>query len=142
MMVQNTNFGGPEKLPFDLKVHRILTYKCAPNSSLPEIKKELGDKLIEAIRLPLDKRMNLPTGHENTLADNFQKMLSRGESPIALETEIKTQMDQVLSDLKNNNIYSYNDPVTSDELIARKTKAEFLLRDLISIYFNLGRWSN
>ena len=51
IMVQNTEYGGPAKLPFDLKFNRIEPYSLAPGDVNPEATRiALAKKLEDAIR--------------------------------------------------------------------------------------------
>ena len=54
VMVQNIAFGNPQMLPFDLKIHRVLTYNCDQNGKVSQSRNELADRLENAIRLSID----------------------------------------------------------------------------------------
>lgn len=53
IMVMNTEFGGPELLPFDLKQKRVLTYNLPKGSDKKEAKKILKSAFTEAVKAVL-----------------------------------------------------------------------------------------
>jgi len=62
VLVQNTAFGGPELLPFDLRQKRVLTYNSATDAESRAIeRKQLQSQLREALTLVLADLTNMPT---------------------------------------------------------------------------------
>lgn len=56
ILVQNTAFGGPERLPFDLRQRRVLTYSSPEDATeRAASRKELQAKLREAIKLIVEQ---------------------------------------------------------------------------------------
>ena len=51
----NTAFGGPEKLPFDLRQKRVLTYVLPENGDKAAARKVLVGKLIPALKAILQE---------------------------------------------------------------------------------------
>lgn len=71
LLIQNTAFGGPEELPFDLRGRRIVTYSFdgkTPNDR-SEIKSVLQGRLETALKVALNTstQVSLPTGTEASL---------------------------------------------------------------------------
>lgn len=64
VLVQNTAFGGPELLPFDLRARRTVTYNLPPVGDRPEARALLQGRLEASLRASLDVGLgsNLPTG--------------------------------------------------------------------------------
>src|SRR5262249_32772453 len=66
VLVQNTEFGGPDELPFDLRGRRTVTYARPPDNTKDEKgerKRELSTKLYTAIGaalMPLDEQWRRP----------------------------------------------------------------------------------
>ena len=62
VLVQNTAFGGPELLPFDLRQKRVLTYHSATDAESRAIeRKQLQSQLREALTLVLADLANMAT---------------------------------------------------------------------------------
>lgn len=140
VMVQNLAFGDTKKLPFDLKLHRILPYECKQGQSVAQSKKDLTDKLERAIRLALGTKSKTPINKNTSLVEEFQEILIADKSPIVLESRLKTLADKIFDDLHKSNLYKYSEPVTLNEFIKRKSEAENTLKDIIFVFINLGRW--
>jgi hypothetical protein len=146
IMVQNIEYGLPDKLPFDLKMHRVVFYKLKPDSidSL-KTKKELAKKLESAIRLiieNIDKSRQLKKKTKTDIEDRFNKLITDNAHEIVFESELKNLVDKVLDNLKKTEIYNYNAPVTIDEIKTRKADVELLLKNIPKIFFNFGKWAN
>lgn len=64
VLVQNTAFGGPELLPFDLRGRRTVTYELANGGNRPEARALLQGRLETALRASLESGLgtNLPAG--------------------------------------------------------------------------------
>lgn len=64
VLVQNTAFGGPELLPFDLRGRRTVTYELAAEGNRPEARALLQGRLETALRTSLEAGLgsNLPAG--------------------------------------------------------------------------------
>jgi hypothetical protein len=69
VLVQNTAFGGPEALPFDLRGRRVVTYTLTEGSERAEARGLLQGRLENALRAALDAGLtgNLPSGREAKL---------------------------------------------------------------------------
>lgn len=142
VMVQNIAFGDPQKLPFDLKIHRVLTYNCGQNGNISQSRNDLATRLENAIRLSLG---NTQPAVVQTISavDEFLDLIGDNQPVMILESKLKKIVDQTLDALKQTNLYNYNDnSVTADEFNTRKQKVEEILKDLITIYFDFGRWAN
>lgn len=90
VMVQNTAFGDIQRLPFDLKLHRILTYECDENGNIPEARKKLSRIFEDAIRLAL-----------SSLQSKTPKSVNAETKPL-YEEEIKEARDFFKSVLTSN----------------------------------------
>lgn len=64
MLVMNTEFGGPDLLPFDLRGRRVTTYAALDGGDNTEAKRKLGRTLESVVREQLSsgEEGNLPTG--------------------------------------------------------------------------------
>lgn len=91
MMVLNTAYGDPQKLPFDLKLHRVLTYECNPKGNASEIRKVLANKMESAIRLSL----------QNTPISQLKKNDDSGQ----YEDDIKSAINFFDTSLKSDTGY-------------------------------------
>ena len=96
-MVQNILYGDPTDLPFDLKLHRTITYKYDEKNA-NQVRKELIAKLETAIKSSvIDKlEMNNPN-----VATTFQDILSKNLSPIKLEENLLPVIDNFERALKH-----------------------------------------
>jgi hypothetical protein len=78
VMIQNTHFGGPEQLPFDLRGHRVLTYDAKPDQSdRAEPRRRLAGSLAVALKDTFEK---LPQPQEPAPATAFDSALSAVEA--------------------------------------------------------------
>jgi hypothetical protein len=68
IMVQNTAFGGPEDLPFDLKGRRVVQYNLKPDTLHRSTEKtNLGTQLEDTLRHALDAIISKPQNHKSTM---------------------------------------------------------------------------
>ena len=112
ILVFNTAFGKVEKLPFDLRMHRILTYECAKSiTDRSKIKKDLANDLKSA----------LVTGFSNitsekvtttTIIDIIEK-----NTP-SKKIEIRKYLTTVLKDLANLQPLMKGDGGTIEQLLS------------------------
>jgi hypothetical protein len=81
VLVQNTAHGGPERLPFDLRGRRVVTYDCPEGSTMrSETRGLLQGRLEEALRTALEDSMFLGqhAGHNVALWWGHWRIESRG----------------------------------------------------------------
>ncbi len=141
IMVQNTAYGGPEKLPFDLKMQRALTYSCLVNQKDKSVvKDELAKRLEAAIRLSLKKKSTVSTKKKVSIVGEFQEMLGVNPAPITFESKLSKIVDQTVESLNELSLYNYNTPFSIPEYEKRKKGVEKSMEDLVDIYFSLGKW--
>lgn len=69
ILVQNTEFGGPESLPFDLRGRRTIVYAASHENNSPETRGLLQGRLEVGLRAALEtgSTSNLPSGREANL---------------------------------------------------------------------------
>lgn len=143
IMVQNIAYGNPDKLPFDLRMHRVLSYKFLDGDiNTAIVKKKLSSDLENAIRLSLKAIQDKPIVKKNSEIEEFINLLGTNQPILVIENKLKLLVNKILSDLKLTNIYKYNDPVSAEEFISRKNKIEMVLKELIEIFVNIGRWAD
>jgi hypothetical protein len=81
ILVQNTAFGGPEDLPFDLRQKRVLTYSSPEDApTRAHERQRLQAALREALRsLLADLRVQRPTAYPVELSIDYEKVNIRSE---------------------------------------------------------------
>lgn len=143
IMVQNIAYGNPDRLPFDLRMHRILSYKFSVGDiNATTIKKKLSKDLENAIRLSLKVIQDKPIVKKNSEIEELINLLGTNQPILIIENKLKLLVNKTLSDLKLTNIYKYNDPVSAEEFISRKNKIETIFKELVEIFVNIGRWAD
>jgi hypothetical protein len=144
IMVQNTVFGSPEKLPFDLRMKRACTYNQSADSSdrAPE-RNALAKKLEVAIRAILPEILRLREATESKELTPSERLLDIIHSPAE-----RVQIEKIVMD-EANRIYTWieaTDPKellaeVSEELLLSKVKEyEQAVSEFEKIFAVAGQW--
>jgi len=120
ILVFNTTFGKVEKLPFDLKMHRILTYQCAESViDRSEIKKnlikDLKSALLAGFSHVIPKKVSIP------VID-----IIKNNTP-SKKIELRAHLVGVLNDLEKLQPKMYRDGGTVEDLLLAIPKTESLV---------------
>ena len=144
IMVQNTVFGSPEKLPFDLRMKRACTYNQSADSSdrSPE-RNALAKKLEVAIRAILPEILRLLEATESKELTPSERLLDIIDSPVERVHVEKMVMDEA------NEVYTRIEAADPGELLAQFSEELFLAKvreyeesvyELEKLFAVAGRW--
>ena len=99
VMVMNTAFGDPARLPFDLRGHRVVTYKCSdePGTIKTGEQRALEKKLTDAITAILRERASRRNAEDRKHLDSLQsaavefqtqrlERLAAGHAPVTMSS--------------------------------------------------------
>lgn len=143
VMVQNSAYGGPELLPFDLKMKRVLSYSLLPTGEKALVRKELQSKLEQALRLVVTQveHESGNTEHTEDVRDEIKRLLGNPNQLIQLNDLIQREIDSAYSALNESGIFDYTTPVVQDELVRRIESSEKAIEKASHLYIEGGRWA-
>lgn len=138
ILIQNTAFGGPEALPFDLRMKRVTTYSCDPSApDRSQVKNHLTRRLEEAIREILSS--GAPSEQES-LAERVKRIFREPSKQIDVHdlisdaaSEICAQFDQAKEEI----LEDFN----GEALLERLNRYEAWSHPLEEVFRLAGEWS-
>jgi len=126
ILIFNTAFGKVENLPFDLRMHRTLTYDCSESvSDRSQIKKNLTDNLKSA----------LLTGFSSIAPQQATSSIVEvlKENPPRKIIELRDYLDQMLLELEKVEPKTKQEGGTVDDLLSAIPKTENLATDFAKV---------
>jgi hypothetical protein len=121
ILVMNTFFGGPELLPFDLKMRLVLTYRMPVDSQRATEKKVLASKLEGQLRALLPT-LATSAPAEEPAENRLKKLLIDPKGYIVLQDLIDEQATQ-LADAVSAEHFQVSSPVPGPETIPSRISA-------------------
>ena len=144
ILVQNIAFGGPDLLPFDLKMKRVLSYDLAPQNEKAQARAELQVALEQVIRMIIpqveQENQNQKSVDREILVKQWQKLLGDPNSRAQLADLLQTTTDEVWETLQAASLFDYKTAVTQEEFLRRVEAVETLMQPLAEIFAESYRW--
>jgi hypothetical protein len=147
ILLQNTHFGTPERLPFDLRMTRVVTYEMDPGSGqkAPE-RGRLEGRLDGALRTILewiaDHEVRPEDPDKASVADEIRAALTQDQHPAKLGRLLEQLRTSLLAELEVEGHTDLAADFDKERFVERAKALEATTAPLVDVFRDVGAWGS
>jgi hypothetical protein len=139
ILVQNTAYGGPEQLPFDLKMNRVVHYLLAENTEdKSNPRSTLANALKREIRLMIDEVETRRTAARVPVEREILRILNNPGNKIELNVFLTERVNALVKLLKTSSLLDISVTPTTEELVNRLNLVDREVDELVRVVIAAG----
>lgn len=142
LMVMNTEYGGPELLPFDLRMRLAVTYNTSDKENRANEKKGLQKKIEGQLRSILANYPKADEISKPSPVETIKSLITDPTAYIKLEDFLKERVKEFMSSTSEETFPAHTSQPTSESFRDRIAQYDLLTDNFSSDVILLSKWAN